>query len=534
MPPDHQDSQADEPCLDMVDIQGIAVPGFLKPHQTLLYVRLNQADLTGFRRFVGTFSATTAQQALDDRREHRSGQAASDRVLKAITFSYPGLMKLAPSAANIPSEAFRLGMAARSKLLGDPQNPKSRGRPSNWVVGAPGQELDAMLVVAGTDRSHVTREAVRLETLLIGVGAEVAVQEGDVRPDDVGHEHFGFDDGVSQPGIRGLASGDPTDFITPRHIDPTSDPLGARLFGYPGQDLVWPGELVLGYGAGGPDPLRPGPPAEAAPAWTRNGSFLVFRRLRQEVAMFWNWVAQQTKARHAAGDTSLDEVGLAARIVGRWPSGAPVARTPLADDPGIGKDSFENNDFRVDADTPSWRFLRDDCAPSTGTRFPSKVAQADPLGLVCPWAAHIRKVNTRDSASDVGGNLSTYTRRLLRVGVPYGPSIAEPHTDDGVDRGLLFLSIQSSIEDQFEFLQSRWMNDPSRPKMPGGQDMLVGQNAASADGVRRAIAFPPGSTEPFALAADQQWVVPTGGGYFFIPSLSALRTVLGQHDDPPV
>ena len=88
------------------------------------------------------------------------------------------------------------------------------------------------------------------------------------------------------PGIRGMASAKAGDYITERHIDPAEFPASA-LYGYPGQDLVWPGEFVLGYPASSPDPLVPGPPAQAEPSWTRNGSFLVFRRLRQDVGLFW-------------------------------------------------------------------------------------------------------------------------------------------------------------------------------------------------------------------------------------------------------
>jgi len=90
---------------------------------------------------------------------------------------------------------------------------------------------------------------------------------------------------------------------------------------------------------------------------------------------------------------------------------------------------------------------------------------------------------------------------------------------------LLFLSIQASIEQQFEFLMSRWVNDPARPKMPGGHDMLIGQNAPVPDHIRRCALFGTGLEEA-ELSTDQQWVIPTGGGYFFVPSFSALREVI--------
>jgi deferrochelatase/peroxidase EfeB len=141
-----------------------------------------------------------------------------------------------------------------------------------------------------------------------------------------GHEHFGFDDGVSQPGIRGFASLAPGDYITDRHVDPSEVPE-VWLFGYPGQDLVWPGEFVSGYAATSPDPLVPGPVSRPIPEWTRNSSFLVYRRLEQNVALFWQTIeAEAKRLRSITGFETLTDDQLAARLVGRWPSGAPVSR----------------------------------------------------------------------------------------------------------------------------------------------------------------------------------------------------------------
>jgi len=164
---------------------------------------------------------------------------------------------------------------------------------------------------------------------------------------------------------------------------------------------------------------------------------------------------------------------------------------------------------------------------------PFPQSKSDPAGITCPWAAHIRKVNTRDSGSDTGGRDSTYVRRLLRVGVPFGDPLKDRYAetkDDPQkgDRGLLFLSIQASIEDQFEFLMTRWMGDPSRPKSPGGHDIVIGQNDTPAEGrVRRCVIFGSG-VQQAAIATDAQWVIPTGGGYFFVPSLAALSTVIAR------
>jgi len=522
--------------VELDDIQGAVVPGFLKPHQTLLGLRVRTGTEAAkkFKLLVRTLSdqVATGRETLADRRDFRDERGAAPTgfhrapvagtVFIGLAFTYRGLRRLTSGADAIESDAFRLGMPVRSSLLGDPTNPKSAGHPSNWIVGGSGRELDALVVVAGDHRTDVDAKVATLKSTFARFGVTVAYAEnGDVLDGAMrGHEHFGFDDGVSQPGIRGRASSTASDFITDRHIDARDVPA-TWLFGYPGQDLVWPGELVLGHPATSPDPLLPGPPRTLAPEWTRNGSFLVFRRLRQDVAMFWNAMRELShKLAKQPGFTGITDAQLAARLVGRWQSGAPLNRTPLVDDPPLGKNRFANNWFRFDSDTPRVGLagIGLDTSP---------LAKADPVGIACPWAAHIRKLNTRDSASDVGSRDSTYNRRLLRVGVPYGLPARDPFVRDRRDRGLLFLSIQSSIESQFEFLVARWANDDARPKMPGGNDMLIGQNAAAPNGVRRCTIFG-ADLHQAPVSTDAQWVMPTGGGYFFVPSLSAIRNVLAK------
>ena len=529
-----------EPVLEMDDIQGEVVPGFLKPHQTLLGLRVPAGIevIWHFKMFLGELSGeiSTAAQTLADRRAYRNRSRASKSrrpedeecgVLTAIGFSSAGLKLLTPSASLIPGEAFHAGLIARSSLLGDPKDASSEGAPTNWVVGSPGAELDALVVVAGNRRKDVTERADRLASQVGGAGISVAYrQDGDVRTgEERGHEHFGFDDGISQPGIRGRASEAPGDFITERHIDPSEIPE-VWLYGYPGQDLIWSAEFVIGYSKTGSDPLQPAPSDSPVPEWTRNGSFLVFRRLRQDVGLFWRTMREiANELAKLPGFSGMDDTHLASLLVGRWPSGAPVNRAQGADIPELGADAFANNNFQFDSNTP---FLK--LAGSHKDAYPQ--GKADPAGAACPWAAHIKKMNTRDSASDMGGRESTYDRRLLRVGVPFGNSLVNRYAPVDEDpekgnRGLLFLCVQASIERQFEFLVSSWANDPSRPKMPGGNDMLIGQNSVPADGVRRCSLFGSGLQQA-QLSASQQWVIPTGGGYFFMPSISALSGVLAK------
>jgi Dyp-type peroxidase family len=539
-----------EPVLEMDDIQGIAVPGFLKPHHTLIGVRVAPDYETGrkFKELVAALAPqiATGTRTFIDRDDFRKARIRlkdahprssmaftkgdEGAVLVGIGFTYRGLARLTPGADGIDSEAFRAGMAARSGLLGDPASPDADGNPANWKFGGPGKELDALVVVAGDHRDPVTKRADVLQKRLEDAGLKIEYREdGDVREkprEERGREHFGFEDGVSQPAIRGrirVHGGE--QFISPRNIDAAEIPE-TWLYGRPGQTLIWPGEFVLGQPATSPDPLRPGPPSPATPQWTRNGSFLVFRRLRQDVGLFWRTM-RDAAAEISKSGWQIDDETLAAHLVGRWPSGAPLNRVPGGDVAELGADRLANNMFNLDSDTPPLA-THDDEGQKYTDPFPR--AKADPLGVHCPLGAHIRKVNVRDSVSDMGGGDATYARRLLRIGIPFGDFVDGPHKydKDVGDRGLLFLSIQASIELQFEFLQTSWANDDVRPKMPGGNDMVIGQNQPAAGHVRRCTVIDP-QLAAHVVSTDQQWVVPTGGEYFFVPSISALRDVLGKN-----
>jgi Dyp-type peroxidase family len=170
-----------------------------------------------------------------------------------------------------------------------------------------------------------------------------------------------------------------------------------------------------------------------------------------------------------------------------------VTRTPDQDDPQLGADRDRSNDFDFGDDVHGDR---------------------------CPLAAHIRKVNPRAGPSDVSVPLQ---KRLLRRGIPYGPFVSENPSED-VDRGLLFLSYQCSIADQFEFLSTDWMNSPRRPAGSGGHDLVVGFEGA--EGRRRDFELPrPGGGPPFKVSTTEEWVVATGGEYLFAPSTAALASL---------
>jgi deferrochelatase/peroxidase EfeB len=166
-----------------------------------------------------------------------------------------------------------------------------------------------------------------------------------------------------------------------------------------------------------------------------------------------------------------------------------------------------------------------------GDHFPT--APGDLLGMVCPHAAHVRKANPRDLPTDTGGQNDTLTRLIIRRGIPFGPPMVNPLAPTSEElaneRGLVFVSYQTSIKNQFEFLLNHWANVDNQPQS-GGMDPLLGQRFA-ADGTNRRVILIPASNGALQQAEiDAPWITPTGGGYFFSPSISAIQNTLSLID----
>jgi Dyp-type peroxidase family len=548
---DHPDAQAGtptqfppvEPILDADDIQGNAVPGFMKPFMALSALSIEHAGSAKawISRMAPNF--TTLAQAMETRmkvrrlRGYRRNPATTlnampddvDDAWVNVGFSYQGLQKLLEGSSEGTSEldefqdeAFQLGLAARSPLLGDPTDPTAEGNPANWVVGGPRSEPDVLLVF-GADRGEKLAsilEEVRGDATASGM--KVVYEEQGEKLNAIGTEHFGFQDGISQPGVRGRLSDGPADYVTPRTIASTAVPE-TWMYGLPGQYLVWPGEFVFGYPAQGADPLLPGTVNLPGPAWSRNGSYLVFRRLRQDVAAFWDFAIEQARAvSQQPGFEGMTPARFAANLIGRWQSGAPVSRTPDQDIPKLGVDRLANNQFGFASDSTTLPL------GGGGSTNGYAEAKADPIGLICPMAAHIRKVNSRETGNDQGGRRASFSRRLLRRGLPFGPPLPDPQGPDPVNgnRGLLFVSYQASITDQFEFLCSSWMNDPTTPRSPSGHDMVVGENGQPGQDRVRSCTMLGTDGNSAQVSTQKEFVIPTGGGYFFSPSITAMQEVL--------
>ena len=524
-----------EDVLDDAEIQGNSLAGFKNDHQMFLFAVIeNVASAKDWLKKKVPQLATLAQVAPHNQDFKRLKRLQStDPNLKAtwvnLAFSAPGLAKLTSNAEiNGFSTSFLNGLHTSSPLLGDPTDPTAEGNPKQWEVGGPQNIADLLVIMAADNSGDLGILTTEIKQSMYsgpngGAPAFKALfeQRCAVRADLPGHEHFGFKDGISQPAPRGRLSSVSGSFLSPRVIDP-SDPRSS-LFGEPGQRLVWPGQFVLGYQLqDSHNALNPLPAVKPTPAWAKNGSYVVVRRLKQDVPAFWKSVSQ------LAGDPKFAGFGkerLGALLVGRWQSGAPIMRTPTADDLDLAGDDFANNNFGFENATPPAPIV-----PSMnykGDHFPQ--SSGDLFGLVCPHAAHIRKANPRDLPTDTGGQNDTVTRLILRRGIPFGSPVANPLAPTpqelDLERGLMFVSYQSSIKNQFEFLLNHWANIDDQPQS-GGMDPLLGQRFDASGTNRRVIFIPDASGSLQQTDVDSNWITPTGGGYFFAPSISALRDVL--------
>jgi Dyp-type peroxidase family len=215
----------------------------------------------------------------------------------------------------------------------------------------------------------------------------------------------------------------------------------------------------------------------------RNGSYVAFRKLHQDVAAFRGYLAA-----HSA--SPVDEERLAAKMVGRWRSGAPLALAPDQDDPELGADPKRHNDFLYYED--------------------------DLKGFKCPAGSHMRRMNPRDALKDEAVQVRRH--RLLRRGMSYGPMLPEGVLeDDGIDRGIVFLFVGASLARQFEFVQSEWVNQGTFLGTPSEKDPILGTNDGTG------MFTIPRKPIRQRLQGLPQFVMNRGGEYLFLPGLRALE-----------
>jgi Dyp-type peroxidase family len=372
-------------------------------------------------------------------------------VSLAVAFSFQGLKAIGvpeESLATFPPE-FQQGMAARAAELGD----VGQNAPDHWEKPLGSQNVHLVVVGLAPDTARLEAAVRHARDALRNLRGVVPIWQQHVQASADLRNMFGFADGIAHPAVEG--SGIPG-------TNPYEVPLKA-------------GEFVLGY----EDENHSVSPVPQPEVLGRNGTYAVFRKLHTRVAAFRHHLRQRAKNRS-------EEEWLAAKIVGRWPSGAPLALAPDKDDPELGADRNRNNAFMFGD---------------------------DPRGLKSPLGAHVRRMNPRDSFIIGLPRLHRMIRRGTNYGPPLPPGIQE---DDGIDRGLLFAFVGAHLDRQFEFIQREWANDGKFIGAPAEKDPLV----STSDGREFTIPKQPIRLHLKGLPA---FVVNRGGEYCFMPGLRALR-----------
>ncbi len=235
-----------------------------------------------------------------------------------------------------------------------------------------------------------------------------------------------------------------------------------------------PGEFFLGY----PDEEGLIVPLPKPEVLSHNGSFLAYRRMEEHVGRFREFLRQH-------GKTPEEQELIAAKLMGRWRSGAPLVLAPDKDDPALGADPQRNNDFNY--------------------------AKDDPHGYAVPLGSHARRMNPRDTAVNMN------RRRMIRRGGTYGPALPEGAPDDGIERGIAAFIGCASLVRQFEFAQNVWVNDKNFHSLENERDPFVGVHDGTLEykipkrPIRKKITGLPAFTTV------------RGGAYFFLPGIRALQ-----------
>jgi deferrochelatase/peroxidase EfeB len=477
--------------LNLQDIQGFIVRGYRVPmvRHYLLKVKTPAAARAFLGRLVSgdeksAPQITTADEwqvgfALGPLDDPTSTPRHKPDYCLNVGITWPGLVALGvkdlvPNLSFKSFSAFVEGAAQRAERVGD----KGPSGPENWIAGFGEGNDHVMLTLHAMSFESMRSYGIRLvslfkhddafEELWHGDGmALLEMQNG--KPVPVPKTHFGYTDGIT---LTPTINGGPEPAIPDRQ-----QPCEPWLF-------VLLDDAENYYV---PEP----------PELGRNGSFGVFKMMRQDVIGFENFL-QSNKDK-------IDPELLAAKICGRWRNGIPLELSPDTDSPGGGIKAEQLNDFE----------------------YVNKDGSGDPKGLRCPLGAHIRRVNPRGQPVTGQGRPggSNNSHRLVRRGIPYGPTYVPGQPDDGIERGLLGYFINSNIENQYEFVLKQWVNDAEfvgAVRMnPESKDVIIGTNDPSGS----VFEIPQGGAPPLRITGFRNFVTTQAVAYCFLPSVTALKFI---------
>jgi deferrochelatase/peroxidase EfeB len=466
-------------------------------------------------------------------------------VTTNVAFTYEGLRHL-----DVPDDTlhgfadeFSMGMKARRDIIGDTgPNHFSRWDPI-WNAEEYGeaQHVHILISINGKTEATVEGRYQQIGRILSQAIAKLPEVKGAGVTQLVGHrgggvdnlpyqpsaaltgradkEHFGYSDGISGTFFRDCGE-------DPRLVVGGGKPTGKDPRTIEGWDPLEPGEFIFGH----PDESGAYPEAPGPPLFSRNGTYLVYRKLHQNVASF-NSYLEDVGARFPGGKEAL-----AAKLAGRWRNGAPLARFPA---------EAEANQFVNELAALQQRVRAKIATVPEQSRLDELKLQFvafdyvdDIEGARCPFGAHTRRTNPRSAlefaqkgafgkpAFATPGAL-TNRRRILRRGLPYG--LVEEHPTDEGDHGVIMMILNADLSRQFEFVQQQWVNFGNDFRLANDKDPIIGNhgiNEACRAAGRMVIEGDKQTNTPPYFCSNMPTLVETrGGDYFFVPSMTCLRMI---------
>ena len=455
--------------LEIKDIQGLLIKSYSHlSHSNYLFFEIQ--DPQKAQKWLEECLANDRFTAA-----YRAPGVAPDAIKSAmnIAFTAKGMEAIGASKTLIESFApeFQQGMQhiERSRRIGDYG---TLNDPKNWEESW--SKLIHLMVVLQGKPSEMKdlRDNLISECASAGLGF-IDHEEGYLPADH--KEHFGFTDSISQPTIEGSPRAKRS-----KRLDSQLTKAGEFILGYINEDGNFPQTPFVHISEDKLNCLA-ALPNRTKRDFGKNGSYFVYRKMEQDVAKFRQYF-----------DSVDDGAKMAAKAVGRWPSGVSLVDSP---DQDPGADNYIRNDF--------------------GYR------DRDPDGSRCPFASHVRRLNPRDSQGDNKEDAlkSAQRRRIIRRGTVYGDRLPDGQLEsDNQPRGLHFFCINANIRRQFEFLQQSWVNNPKFHGLYEERDPLIGVNPDDSD---RMMTVP--DEDGAKTLSLPNFVKVKGGEYFFMPSLSAIR-----------
>jgi Dyp-type peroxidase family len=457
--------------LNETDIQGFVLRGYNLPFARYLFLHFE--DATRARKLVGRLlSEVTTGQRWD---------GGKPQTTVNVAFTHRGMSALdLPDATllSFPVE-FQQGMKKRAAILGD----TGLNSPDRWDDLWREDRVHAWLGVNAASQAALDARCADMLALASETGGAVVLAGQDaaaliVNGKATTKEHFGFTDGFGNPDYLG--------------VERSSQPGQGKLM----KDGTWAslatGELLLGYAdEAGELPVAPVPHLLAS-----NGTFMVYRKLHENLATFRAYLQEQS-AHYKGGKEKL-----ASKFIGRWRDGTPVEVSPDRPDFSITQDPMRSTNFTYGAD-------------AEGTR--------------CPVGAHIRRVNPRDAFGFEGRLINR--RRITRRGLPYGAWVPEGETArDSEERGVIFMALNANISRQFEFVQQQWIEYGNDAHLGNEKDLLMGNHGGRGKFVVQGDTS--ATNPPFVCSNLPNFVELRGGDYFFLPSITALGMIAMGLVDP--